>query len=45
MKPRPWSTFAAVVAALEAGEIDFALLPIENTIAGSLNERPIEALE
>ena len=31
-------TFAAVVAALEAGEVDYALLPIENTIAGSLQE-------
>ena len=30
--------FAAVVDALEAGEIDYALLPIENTIAGSINE-------
>ncbi len=31
-------TFAAVVTALEAGEIDYALLPIENTIAGSLQD-------
>lgn len=30
--------FTAVVDALEAGEIDYALLPIENTIAGSINE-------
>ena len=30
--------FAAAVDALEAGEIDYALLPIENTIAGSINE-------
>jgi len=31
-------TFAAAIAALEAGEIEYALLPIENTIAGSLQE-------
>lgn len=31
-------TFAATIAALEAGEVDYALLPIENTIAGSLHE-------
>jgi len=31
-------TFTAVVDALEAGEIDYALLPVENTIAGSINE-------
>jgi len=30
--------FAAVADALEAGEVDYALLPIENTIAGSINE-------
>ncbi len=30
--------FAAVVDALEAEELDYALLPIENTIAGSINE-------
>ena len=30
--------FAAAVDALEAGTIDYALLPIENTIAGSINE-------
>jgi 3-deoxy-7-phosphoheptulonate synthase len=30
--------FAAVIDALEAEEIDYALLPIENTIAGSINE-------
>lgn len=30
--------FTAVVDALEAGEVDYALLPIENTIAGSINE-------
>lgn len=31
-------SFPAVVAALQAGEVDYALLPIENTIAGSLQE-------
>jgi len=31
-------SFAAVIDALEAGTIDYALLPIENTIAGSINE-------
>jgi chorismate mutase/prephenate dehydratase len=31
-------SFAAVVNALQAGEIDYALPPIENTIAGSLQE-------
>ena len=31
-------TFAAVITALQAGEIDYALLPIENTIAGSIQE-------
>jgi chorismate mutase/prephenate dehydratase len=30
--------FAEVIDALEAGEIHYALLPIENTIAGSINE-------
>lgn len=31
-------TFRAVIEALERGELDYAFLPIENTIAGSLNE-------
>ncbi len=31
-------TFTAAVEALEAREVDYALLPVENTIAGSLNE-------
>jgi prephenate dehydratase len=31
-------SFAAAIDALEAGTIDYALLPIENTIAGSINE-------
>ena len=31
-------TFTAAIDALEAGELDYTLLPIENTIAGSLNE-------
>ncbi|MBZ0274446.1 3-deoxy-7-phosphoheptulonate synthase [bacterium] len=30
-------TFREVVAACEAGDLDFAVLPIENTIAGSIN--------
>jgi prephenate dehydratase len=33
-----YRSFAAAVDALEAGGIDYALLPIENTIAGSINE-------
>ncbi len=33
-----YSSFTQSVTALEAGELDYALLPIENTIAGSLNE-------
>ncbi len=33
-----FQSFAAVVAALQAGEVDYALLPIENTIAGSIQE-------
>lgn len=31
-------SFGAAIDALEAGEIDYALLPIENTIAGSIND-------
>ena len=31
-------SFAGAVAAVEAGEADYALLPIENTVAGSLND-------
>ena len=31
-------SFRAVLDALEANEIDYALLPIENTVAGSINE-------
>jgi len=31
-------SFTQAVDALEAGEVDYTLLPIENTIAGSLNE-------
>jgi 3-deoxy-7-phosphoheptulonate synthase len=33
-----FESFAAPLDALEAGEVDYALLPIENTIAGSLYE-------
>jgi chorismate mutase/prephenate dehydratase len=36
--PVGFRTFQHVADALEAGETDYALLPIENTIAGSLNE-------
>jgi 3-deoxy-7-phosphoheptulonate synthase len=35
---RGFSTFASSVDALEADQLDYVLLPIENTIAGSLNE-------
>jgi len=31
------ATFAAALDALEAGEVEYALLPIENTIAGSID--------
>jgi len=31
-------SFAACVDALEAGDVEYAFLPIENTIAGSINE-------
>ncbi len=31
-------TFSEVVGALQSGELGYALLPIENTIAGSINE-------
>ncbi|MBK7874431.1 MAG: bifunctional 3-deoxy-7-phosphoheptulonate synthase/chorismate mutase [Planctomycetes bacterium] len=31
-------SFVAAMDALEAGEVEYALLPIENTIAGSINE-------
>ncbi len=31
-------SFTAAIEALEAGEIHYALLPIENTIAGTINE-------
>ncbi len=33
-----YGTFAKAVAALQAGEADLAVLPIENTTAGSINE-------
>ncbi len=38
VEPVGFRTFAAAVDALEADEVRYALLPIENTIAGSLNE-------
>ena len=31
-------SFAAAIDAVEAGEVEYALLPIENTIAGSIND-------
>jgi len=37
-RARRLRSFAAAIDALEAGAIDYALLPIENTIAGSINE-------
>jgi 3-deoxy-7-phosphoheptulonate synthase len=33
-----FTSFAAVLDALLAGDVDYGLLPIENTIAGSINE-------
>jgi chorismate mutase / prephenate dehydratase len=33
-----FTSFPAVLDALLAGDVDYALLPIENTIAGSINE-------
>ncbi len=33
-----YETFPSVLDALEAGEVDYAFLPIENTIAGSIHE-------
>ena len=33
-----FETFSGALDALEAGELDFLLLPIENTIAGSIHE-------
>jgi 3-deoxy-7-phosphoheptulonate synthase len=38
LESKGFSTFRAAVDALERGETDFALLPIENSIAGSINE-------
>jgi 3-deoxy-7-phosphoheptulonate synthase len=38
LKPIGFRSFAAVVDALSADVIDYAFLPIENTIAGSLND-------
>ena len=35
---RPCPTFAAAVEAVEDGEADYAVLPVENTTAGSINE-------
>jgi len=37
-EPVGYRTLAEVVAALLAGEVDLAVLPIENTAAGSINE-------
>ena len=38
LQRRGFRSFTAAVEALEAGQLDYTLLPIENTIAGSLNE-------
>ncbi|MCB1182547.1 3-deoxy-7-phosphoheptulonate synthase [bacterium] len=38
LTPVAFAGFTAAVDALERDEVDFAFLPIENTIAGSLNE-------
>jgi len=38
LEPIGFASFAKSVDALEKGELDYSLLPIENTIAGSLNE-------
>ncbi|GAB4327226.1 MAG: hypothetical protein Kow0074_22440 [Candidatus Zixiibacteriota bacterium] len=38
LEPHSFRTFRAAVDALVAGELEYVLLPIENTIAGSLNE-------
>ncbi len=38
LERKGFSSFARAVDALENGDLDYALLPIENTIAGSLNE-------
>jgi len=37
-KPSPRQRFDQVFAALKAGEVDAAVLPIENTLAGSVHE-------
>jgi prephenate dehydratase len=36
-EPVPYESFDAVFAALDAGEIDVAVLPIENSLAGSIH--------
>lgn len=35
---RGWPSFRAMLEAVRAGDLDYALLPIENTTAGSINE-------
>src|ERR1700761_5915042 len=37
-EPVGYGTFGEVAAALLAGDVDLAILPIENTLAGSINE-------
>jgi chorismate mutase/prephenate dehydratase len=37
-EPVGYGTFGEVAAALLAGQVDLAILPIENTLAGSINE-------
>lgn len=35
--PRPCTTFETAFAALEKGNVDYALVPLENTLAGSIH--------
>jgi chorismate mutase / prephenate dehydratase len=38
LQPLGFDTFAEVVEAVEAGDLDYGMLPIENTTAGSIND-------
>lgn len=35
---RPCATFSDVIEAVESGDVDYGVLPVENTTAGSINE-------